>query len=70
MREVAALLTMATKFIQSSHQKGMSTMARARKRNATTAIIKERRTIAGVIHDSLISGLTPHKVLVIFVAAV
>lgn len=64
------MLTIAAKFIQSSHQKGMSTMARARKRMATTTTMKQSKTMAGKIHDSSTAGLTPHKLLVTFVAAV
>lgn len=61
---------MATKFIQSSHQKGMPAMTRARMRMATTMTVRQSRTMAGTIHESSNAGFTPHRLLVTFVAAV
>lgn len=64
------MLTMAAKFIQSSHQKGMPAMARARKRMKTTMTIRQRRTMVGKIHESSYAGSLPHRLLVTFKVAV
>lgn len=60
---------MEIKLIQSSHQNGISTIARARTRSPTTTIMRHNRTIVGTIHDSSSAGITPHILLVTFCAA-
>lgn len=66
---MSSMLTMAAKFIQSSHQKGIPAMARARKRMDTIMTIRQRRTIVGAIHDLSYEGSLPHSLLVTFKVA-
>lgn len=67
---MSIVLTMAAKFIQSSHQNGMPAMTRARNRMDTTITIRQRRTTVGTIHDLSYAGSLPHRVLVAFKAAI